>query len=196
MPEGHGGSLGADDDGAPAHVPTPAGYRICTLDRSNRPAKARRQRRSSSKRDGIGCSKGWRGGSDPGAACGQNGVRIFQAHFAKTSVQGRTFDKRDRAGSKLVAIVNQSAARKYWPNEEPIGKEIRLGVGWEDDEYGEIVGVVGDVKYDKVEEAFTPQVYLPYTQPTEPASFVMVRTANDASQMCNEEIAGPVRAVH
>jgi putative ABC transport system permease protein len=98
-------------------------------------------------------------------------------------LQGRTFDQRDRAGSKLVVIINESAAQKYWPNEEPIGKEIRVGVGWEQNEYGEIVGVVGDVKYGKVEEIFTPQVYLPYTQPTEPASFVMVRTANDPSQI-------------
>ncbi|HZM86261.1 MAG TPA: FtsX-like permease family protein, partial [Blastocatellia bacterium] len=75
------------------------------------------------------------------------------------------------------------AARKFWPNENPIGKEIWVGAGWEQDQYGEIVGVVGDVKYGKVEEAFKPQVYLPYTQPTEPASFVMVRTTNDPTQI-------------
>ena len=39
------------------------------------------------------------------------------------------------------------------------------------------------MKYGKVEEAFKPQVYLPYTQPTEPASFVMVRTSNDPAQI-------------
>ena len=98
-------------------------------------------------------------------------------------LRGRTFDQRDRAGSRLVAIINESAARKFWPDEEPIGKEIRLGVGWEEDEFGEIVGVAGDVKYGKIEEGFTPQVYLPYTQPTEPASFVMVRTSNDPTQI-------------
>ena len=98
-------------------------------------------------------------------------------------LRGRAFDERDRVGAKLVAIVNESAARKFWPNEDPIGKEIWVGAGWEQDQYGEIVGVVGDVKYGKVEEAFKPQVYLPYTQPTEPASFVMVRTTNDPTQI-------------
>ena len=98
-------------------------------------------------------------------------------------LRGRTFDDRDRAGARLVAIVNESAARKFWPNEDPVGKEIWLGIGWERDNYGEIIGVVGDVKYGKVEEAFKPQVYLPYTQPTEPASFVMVRTTNDPTQI-------------
>jgi len=98
---------------------------------------------------------------------------------------GRTFDEQDRAGSKLVAIVNESAARKFWPDQDPIGKEIWVGAGWERNEYGEIIGVVGDVKYGKVEEAFKPQVYLPYAQPTEPASFVLVRTANDPAQVAS-----------
>ncbi len=96
---------------------------------------------------------------------------------------GRTFTEQDRAGAKLVAIINESAARKFWPHEDPIGKEIWIGAGWERNQFGEVVGIVGDVKYGKVEEAFTPQVYVPYTQPTEPASFVMVRTANDPAQI-------------
>ncbi len=98
-------------------------------------------------------------------------------------LRGRAFDERDRVGAKLVAIVNESAAQRFWPNEDPIGKEIWVGAGWEQDQFGEIVGVVADVKYGKVEEAFKPQVYLPYTQPTEPASFVMVRTTNDPTQI-------------
>lgn len=98
-------------------------------------------------------------------------------------LQGRTFTEQDRAGARRVAIVNETAARKFWPDENPIGKEIWVGVGWEQDEYGEIVGIVGDVKYGKVEDAFKPQVYLPYLQPTEPASFVLVRTANEPAQI-------------
>jgi putative ABC transport system permease protein len=106
-------------------------------------------------------------------------------------LRGRTFHQQDRAGAKLVAIINQSAARKFWPEEDPSGKEIWVGVGWEQNDYGEIVGIVGDVKYGKVEELFKPQVYLPYTQPTEPASFVVVRTANDPTQ-----IVSAVRRAH
>src|SRR5882724_7420662 len=98
-------------------------------------------------------------------------------------LKGRTFTDQDRAANKLVAIINQSAARKFWPDEDPIGKEIWVGVGWEQNDYGEIIGIVGDVKYGNVEESFEPQVYLPYTQPTEPASFVMVRTANEPTQI-------------
>ncbi|MFY9556327.1 MAG: ABC transporter permease [Blastocatellia bacterium] len=98
-------------------------------------------------------------------------------------LRGRTFTDQDRAGARLVAIINETAARKFWPDEDPIGKEIWVGVGWGLTEYGEIVGVVGDVKYGKVEEQFRPQVYLPYLQPTEPASFVLVRTVNDPTRI-------------
>ena len=98
-------------------------------------------------------------------------------------LSGRVFTEQDRAGARKVAIVNSAAARKFWPNEDPIGKEIWVGVGWERDEYGEVVGIVGDVKYGKGEEPFKPQVYLSYLQPTEPTSFVLVRTANDPAQI-------------
>jgi putative ABC transport system permease protein len=98
-------------------------------------------------------------------------------------LRGRSFDERDRDGAKLVAIINETAARKFFPDQDPIGKEIWLGVGWGEKQYGEIVGLVGDVKYERIEEAFKPQVYLPFTQPSEPASFLMVRTSQSPLQI-------------
>jgi predicted permease len=80
-------------------------------------------------------------------------------------------------------IINEAAAKKFWPDEDAIGKQVWLGAGWEQNEFGEIVGIAGDVKYGKVEESFQPQVYLPYLQPTEDASFVIVRTANDPARI-------------
>jgi predicted permease len=103
--------------------------------------------------------------------------------FRVPVIRGRGFTDQDRAGSNLVAIINESAAQKFWPDEDPIGKRIWLGAGWEQNQFGEIVGIVGDVKYGKIEESFKPQVYLPYLQPTEDASFVIVRTANDPTQV-------------
>ena len=115
------------------------------------------------------------------------GIQSVAPDYFKTLripvLSGRVFTEQDRAGARKVAIVNATAAREFWPNEDPIGKEIWVGVGWERDEYGEVVGIVGDVKYGKVEELFKPQVYLSYLQPTEPASFVLVRTANDPTQI-------------
>jgi putative ABC transport system permease protein len=58
-----------------------------------------------------------------------------------------------------------------------------MGVGWGEKEFGEVVGVVGDVKYGPAEEVFEPEIYLPYLQPTEDASFVIVRTTNEPNQI-------------
>jgi predicted permease len=93
-------------------------------------------------------------------------------------LKGRSFTSQDRAGSKRVAIISETAARHYWPDKDPIGEKIYLGVGWEPaDELAEIVGIVGDVKYKKVEDIAEPDVYLSYLQPTEPSSFLIARTA-------------------
>ncbi|HKP86345.1 MAG TPA: ABC transporter permease [Blastocatellia bacterium] len=98
-------------------------------------------------------------------------------------VMGRAFAESDKSGAPRVAIINETAARKFWPDENPIGKQLWVGVGWEQKEFGEVIGVVGDVKYDRVEEVFGPEIYLPYLQPTEPARFVIVRTANEPTQI-------------
>ncbi len=118
---------------------------------------------------------------------GSAGVHSIGPDYFKTLriplIRGRAFTSDDRAGAKRVAIINEAAARRYWPDEDPLGKEIHLGVGWEKDEFAEIVGIAADVKYRKVEEAVTPDVYLPYLQPTETASFVLVRTAGNPVAM-------------
>jgi putative ABC transport system permease protein len=98
-------------------------------------------------------------------------------------MRGRAFTDTDRDKAPRVAIINETAARKFWPDGDPIGKQLWVGVGWGEKEFGEVVGVVSDVKYGKVEEVFEPEVYLPYLQPTEPASFVIVRTANEPEQI-------------
>ena len=95
-------------------------------------------------------------------------------------IHGRVFTDQDREGAQRVAIINETAARKYWPDENPLGKRIRLSIGWEPaDDWAEIVGVIGDVKYGKVEEAVQPDVYLCYLQPTEPSPFLIVRAATN-----------------
>ena len=83
-----------------------------------------------------------------------------------------------------MAIINQTAADRFWPNEDPVGKRVRLSVGWQpEDDLAEIVGIVGDVRYGRVEEAVGPDVYLSYLQPTEPSSLVLVRAANDPTRL-------------
>jgi putative ABC transport system permease protein len=97
---------------------------------------------------------------------------------------GRALTAEDRAGMPRVALINEAAARRHWPGESPLGKRFRLGIGWEKDEYAEIVGVVGDVQYHKIDEVMQPEVYLSHLQPTdEGVPYLIVRTKAEAKGM-------------
>jgi len=84
--------------------------------------------------------------------------------------RGRGFNDDDRLGTQQVAVITESAAQRYFPNEDPIGKTIRLGWGKTDDTGvrtvagGRIVGIVGDVKNAALNEANLPQLYVPLRQ--------------------------------
>ena len=81
--------------------------------------------------------------------------------------RGRGFTEDDRAESTKVVVITEAAARQYFPNEDPIGKTIRLGWGrgaGRPRAGGEVVGIVGDVKDAGLNEPEPPQIYLPYRQ--------------------------------
>jgi predicted permease len=95
-------------------------------------------------------------------------------------IRGRGFTDRDRSGSPRVAVISQSAARRYWPGRDPIGSRIFMGVGWEpESDRAEIVGIVGDVRYGSPADPLRPDVYLAYPQFAEESAFLVVRTAGD-----------------
>jgi putative ABC transport system permease protein len=97
-------------------------------------------------------------------------------------VRGRYFDEHDRAEGAQVAIVGEALARKYWPNEDPIGKRITFEGGAQQPRWREIVGVVGHVKHNGLEAESRAQYYVPYDQrPTSPTLYLAVRTGGDPS---------------
>ncbi|HEV8145456.1 MAG TPA: ABC transporter permease [Bryobacteraceae bacterium] len=94
--------------------------------------------------------------------------------------QGRLLNAGDRAGSPNVVLINETAARKLFPGESPIGKLVTLANGWgEKGELKEIVGVVGDVKYEAVEKAVESDVYASYLQYPYDSTFLVVRAHGD-----------------
>jgi putative ABC transport system permease protein len=90
-------------------------------------------------------------------------------------LRGRAFTWADNEGSLPVAIINESAARQYWPNEDAMGKRVKLEDGsapvWR-----QVIGIVGDVRQDSLVKAGRPEVYAPLLQVPVPYLVLTVRT--------------------
>jgi predicted permease len=96
-------------------------------------------------------------------------------------VRGRLFQEGDGPDSPHVAVVSQSLAKRYWPNEEPIGKQIEYGNMDGDLHLLTIVGIVGDVRDNGLDRDPRPTVYTNYFQrPAAAAEFsIVVRGQGD-----------------
>lgn len=91
-------------------------------------------------------------------------------------IRGRQFDNSDREESPKVAIINEAAARRFWPDQDPIGKRFKF--------FGEpyvvqVVGVARNAKYNTLGEEPTPYMYLPLIQTPSPALTLFFRSSGD-----------------
>jgi predicted permease len=96
----------------------------------------------------------------------QKGYAIYRVassgYFAAMNIpllRGRMFDQTDTTKSPHVAVISQSLARRYWPNEDPIGQRIQFGNMDQDKHLLHVVGVVGDVRDVSLEGEAQPTVY-------------------------------------
>ena len=92
-------------------------------------------------------------------------------------LSGRGFTSRDDEKAPKVVVINDAAARKYFPGENPIGR--RFGSSIEDSGQQAIVGVLRDVKYNSVRDTAPPTMYVPFRQTRTGGMMVEVRTAGD-----------------
>ena len=113
-------------------------------------------------------------GSNPSVGVLWASPRYFETLGIRL-VQGRLFTDRDRAGQPKVVVVNETAAKAFWKDENPIGRRIAVGQGRFEDG-AEVVGVVADVRYTAVEAAVAPDVYLPLLQSPRALGFLFVRS--------------------
>jgi putative ABC transport system permease protein len=79
-------------------------------------------------------------------------------------LRGRYFTHDDRSGKLLVLVVNHKMAQHYWPNQDPIGKRIRIGTPEMQTPWLTVVGEVADVKLGSPDEASKEQYYIPSEQ--------------------------------
>jgi putative ABC transport system permease protein len=95
-------------------------------------------------------------------------------------VAGRSIAEADRAGGPGVAFVSQTAARRYWPGENVLGKRVRIHVSMGvPEKVREIVGVIGDVRSRALDVAAEPLIYVPASQYVVEEMTFVVRTDGD-----------------
>ncbi len=90
-------------------------------------------------------------------------------------VRGRVFTDRDRIGQPKVVVINETAARRLWGGEDPIGRRIGVGMGGFR-EGAEVVGVVGDLRYGAIDTSVGADVYLPLLQSPRSFGLIYVRS--------------------
>jgi predicted permease len=96
--------------------------------------------------------------------------------------RGRLFTDTDRIDGPKVVLINQAAARQYFPGEDPIGKQVAVYQGGFHTG-AEIIGVVGDVKYGTVDSTARPDAYISYGQARISRMMIFVRTAGDPAAL-------------
>ena len=97
-------------------------------------------------------------------------------------VQGRAFEWSDDAKAPKAVIVSESTARRYWPNENPIGKHLTYA---RREVVAEVVGIAGDVKTRSLEADAGLAFYTPYQQFAWPGITFTIRTAGDPNRLAN-----------
>ena len=117
--------------------------------------------------------------------------RVIDPNYFRTMsiplLRGRYFSDQDNDESRGVVMINQTMARRYWPDEDPIGKRIKpqfpdAKVPWRPastNTWLTIIGVVGDVKDTGVNDEQAAEIYLPYLQNPSSLMNLLVRSTSD-----------------
>jgi putative ABC transport system permease protein len=98
-------------------------------------------------------------------------------------VVGRDFTERDTADTSGAAIINEAMARRYFPNEDPIGKRLTLGLPRPDNPWLTIVGVVKDIPHRGLESKAEPDWYLSYLGQPRRYGYLMARASGDPASL-------------
>jgi predicted permease len=109
-----------------------------------------------------------------------SGVIVSPSFFGTMEIPvlaGRGFTESDTDNAPAVAVINEEAARRYFPSESPLGRRFRSEFG----EGGEvkIVGILRDAKYNSIRAAAPPTLYRPFGQAAQVAATFEVRTSGD-----------------
>jgi len=99
-------------------------------------------------------------------------------------LQGRTFTESDRREAQRVVIINETLARRFFPDQSAIGKRVQFDDLEEQDSWVEIVGVVGDIKRADADDP-EPEFYMSYLQAPPLVMTIIMRAAADARDLAD-----------
>jgi predicted permease len=118
---------------------------------------------------------------------------VSDEYFATLQIplrNGRIWDAIENARGDFVAVVNESFTRRYWPQSDPIGHQLRVtglhvvgpldAISTQSNSWRNIVGVVGDSRNDGVDRPVVPAIYLPFTTLIAPFAQFLIRTQDDS----------------
>ena len=98
-------------------------------------------------------------------------------------IAGRHFDPRDNNSGRKVVMISRSMARRLFPNDDAVGRELRLVNPEETAEWRTIVGVVADIRYSGLDDPNQSAIFTPFAQTPFFWNYVMVRTRTDSQRI-------------
>jgi putative ABC transport system permease protein len=123
----------------------------------------------------------------PGSEHAAVPVPIVSHDYRKTLgiplLRGRWFDSRDRVGTPRVTVISESMARRHFSGENPVGQRIKHGGRMQAHPFMEIIGVVGDVKYQGLSRDHVPVFYQLNSHMPFRNMWLLVRTRSDTQAM-------------
>jgi predicted permease len=113
-------------------------------------------------------------------------IAVIDTEYFRTMevplVAGRNFTALDTNKTQTVGVIDETLARRYWPNENPVGQQIKFGFG-AGIQGVTIVGVVGDIKSDGFDAPSVPHIYVPLGQFAPVNAVVFLRSRGDAGSL-------------
>jgi putative ABC transport system permease protein len=140
--------------------------------------------------DSLGFHIAGRPDPAPGDTYSANFNIVSAGYFRTMAIPvraGREFSQQDSAGAAGAIVINETAARTFWPDGSPIGKQIVMPVGNDKSVTLSVVGVTGDVRQTGLGSAPQPEIFLSYAQPglDWPWLVLVVRTGRDPVTLAN-----------
>jgi predicted permease len=115
-----------------------------------------------------------------------NYVSVSQDYFHLLGIRllsGRFFNQGDVPSSPRVALISRTMARRYFPNQDPLGQQLRFGFPPDGVDDREIVGIVADIRDVALDQEPGPMMYVPYAQAPFAGGDIIVKSSLNASSM-------------